>query len=137
MPPLGNCAAHPTTTNPATDAVLTPGTYCGGIYVGNGATNVTFSSGIYVINGGGLSFNGSGKTVTGNGVMFYLTGTNSTYDSVAIQNGVSVTFSAPTSGTYQGVLFFQDRSITSSADNAHRYRRRIHGYHRHFLFSDH
>jgi hypothetical protein len=46
--------------------------------------------------------------------MFYLTGTNSTYDSVAIQNGASVTFSAPTSGTYLGVLFFQDRSITSS-----------------------
>jgi len=118
VPPLGNCTAHPTTTNPATNAVLTPGTYCGGIYVGNGATNVTFSSGNYIIDGGGLSFNGSGKTVIGNGVMFYLTGTNSTYDSVAIQNGVSVTFSAPTSGTYQGVLFFQDRSITSSQDAA-------------------
>ena len=46
--------------------------------------------------------------------MFYLTGTNSTYDSVAVQNGVSVSFSAPTSGTYRGVLFFQDRSIVSS-----------------------
>ena len=113
-PPLGNCTLHPTTTNPATNAVLTQGTYCGGIYVGNGATNVTFSPGIYVINGGGLSFNGSGKTVTGSGVMFYLTGTNATYASVAVQNGVSITFSAPTSGAYLGVLFFQDRSITSS-----------------------
>jgi hypothetical protein len=27
---------------------------------------------------------------------------------------VDVTFSAPTSGTYLGVVFFQDRSITSS-----------------------
>jgi hypothetical protein len=36
---------------------------------------------------------------------------------VAVQNGVSVTFSAPTSGAYLGVLFFQDRSITS-AQNA-------------------
>lgn len=113
-PPLGNCTLHPNQTSPATNAVLSPGTYCGGIYVGNGATNVTFNKGIYVIDGGGLSFNGSGDTVLGSGVMFYLTGTNSTYDSVAIQNGVSVTFSAPTSGTYLGVLFFQDRSITSS-----------------------
>ena len=113
-PPLGNCTLHPSLTSPATNAVLTPGTYCGGIYVGNGATNVTFNSGNYIIDGGGLSFNGSGKTVLGSGVMFYLTGTNSTYDSVAVQNGASVTFSAPTSGTYLGVLFFQDRSITSS-----------------------
>jgi Flp pilus assembly protein TadG len=117
VPPLGNCTAHPTTTNPATNAVLTPGTYCGGIYVGNGATNVTFSPGIYIIDGGGVSLNGSGSTVLGSGVMFYLTGTNSTYDSVAIQNGVSVIFSAPASGTYQGVLFFQDRSITSTEGN--------------------
>ena len=113
-PSLGNCTLHPTMTNPATNAVLSPGTYCGGIYVGNGATNVTFSAGIYVINGGGVSLNGSGKTVSGSGVMFYLTGTNATYASVAVQNGVSVTFSAPTSGAYLGVLFFQDRSITSS-----------------------
>jgi hypothetical protein len=114
VPPLGNCTLHPTTTNPATNAVLNPGTYCGGIYVGNGATNVTLNPGIYVINGGGVSFNGSGKTVLGSGIMFYLTGTNATYSSAAVQNGVSVTFSAQTSGVYTGVLFFQDRSITSS-----------------------
>jgi hypothetical protein len=117
-PAPGNCTLHPTTTNPATNAVLTPGTYCGGIYVGNGATNVTFDAGIYIIDGGGLSFNGSGSTVSGSGVMFYLTGTNSSYDSVAIQNGVSVTFSAPTSGIYAGILFFQDRSITSTQNAA-------------------
>ena len=31
-----------------------------------------------------------------------------------MNNGATVTFSAPTTGTYKGVLFFQDRSITSS-----------------------
>lgn len=112
-PPLGNCSAHPTQTSPTTGTTLYPGTYCGGITIGNGATNITFSSGIYVINGGGVGFNGP-STVTGSGVMFYLTGTNSTYASVGVGNSVNVTLSAPTSGTYLGVLFFQDRSITSS-----------------------
>src|ERR1700678_490904 len=46
--------------------------------------------------------------------MFYLTGTNATYGSVTIANGVKVTLSAETSGAYLGVLFFQNRSITSS-----------------------
>ncbi len=48
--------------------------------------------------------------------MFYLTGTNSTYGSVNMSNGVSVTLSAETSGSYLGVLFYQDRSITSAAN---------------------
>ena len=49
--------------------------------------------------------------------MFYLTGTNATYGSVNMSNGVSVTLSAETSGSYLGVLFYQDRSIVS-ANNA-------------------
>ena len=114
-PPLGNCAAHPSQTTPASNATLTQGTYCGGIYVGNGNTNITFSPGIYVINGGGISLNST--TVTANGVMFYLTGTNATYQPAAIGNGVTVDMSAATSGTYQGILFFQDRSITYTASN--------------------
>jgi hypothetical protein len=91
---------------------LSPGTYCGGITINNGATAL-FKAGTYIINGGGITF-GGGATITGIGVMFYLTGTNATYDSVTIANGVNVTLSAEPSGTYMGLLFFQDRSITSS-----------------------
>ena len=94
---------------------LNPGTYCGGIVIGNGAT-ATFNAGTYIINGGGITL-GGGATITGNGVMFYLTGTNATYGSVSISNGVTVTLSAEASGTYMGLLFFQDRSIVS-AQNA-------------------
>jgi hypothetical protein len=93
---------------------LTPGTYCGGINISNGAT-ATFAAGTYIINGGALSLVG-GTTDTGSGVMFYLTGTNATYGSVNISNGANVTFSAPTSGPYTGVVFFQDRTITSSVN---------------------
>jgi hypothetical protein len=94
---------------------LNPGTYCGGITINNGAT-ATFNAGTYIIDGGGITF-GGGATITGSGVMFYLTGTNATYGSVNIANGVNVTLSAETSGTYLGLLFFQDRSIVS-AQNA-------------------
>jgi hypothetical protein len=93
---------------------LTPGTYCGGINISNGAT-ATFASGIYIINGGALSLVG-GTTETGTGVMFYLTGTNASYGSVNISNGASATFSALTTGPYTGVVFYQDRTITSAVN---------------------
>jgi hypothetical protein len=93
---------------------LTPGVYCGGINISNGAT-ATFAAGTYIINGGALSLVG-GTTDTGSGVMFYLTGTNATYGSVNISNGANVTFSGPTSGPYMGVVFYQDRTITSSVN---------------------
>jgi len=101
--------------SPGTGTTLSPGTYCGGITVSNGATNVVFNPGEYIINGGGLTFAG-GATASGAGVSFYLTGTNTTYASVNVSNGVTLTFSAPTSGAYLGVLFFQNRSITSTSN---------------------
>jgi hypothetical protein len=91
-----------------------PGTYCGGIDIDSGAT-AAFSPGTYIIKGGGIHF-GGGATITGTGVMFYLTGTNATYGSVVMNSGVNVTLSAQTSGAYMGLLFFQDRSITSNVN---------------------
>jgi hypothetical protein len=102
-------------TNPASYSTLTPGTYCGGISVANGVTNVTFSPGIYVIYGGGIALSRPNTTATG--VMFYLTGTSSNYSSINIGNTFTGTLSAPTSGTYQGILFFGDRSVVSTYGN--------------------
>jgi hypothetical protein len=110
-----SCTAHPTMTVATSGQTLSPGTYCGGISVSNGVSNVTFASGNYIINGGGITF-GGGTTSSGSNVMFYLTGTNLTYASVTMGNGTNVTLSAPTSGVYMGVLFFQDRTITSSSN---------------------
>ena len=102
--------------SPPSNTAIPPGTYCGGISVTNGVTGVTFSAGDFIILGGGLNFAG-GTTSTGSGVMFYLTGnTTYPYASVTMSNGANVTLSAPTSGTYLGVLFFQNRSITSSSN---------------------
>jgi hypothetical protein len=111
-PAVGAC--NQTNYNPGYgNWTLNPGVYCGGIVISNGSTAV-FNPGTYIIKGGGIQFVG-GSTITGSGVMFYLTGTNATYGSVTMSNGVSVTLSAETSGSYLGVLFYQDRSITSSS----------------------
>ena len=112
-PATGSCTY--TNYNPGWGTwTLNPGTYCNGITISNGAT-ATFNPGTYIINGGGIALIG-GSTITGSGVMFYLTGTNATYGSVTMSNGVHVTLSAQTSGPYLGLLFFQDRSIVSATN---------------------
>jgi hypothetical protein len=91
---------------------LQPGTYVGGITV-SGSSAVTLQPGIYYLKGGGLTVSGS-ATVTGNGVLLYLTGLTSTNaTSVSISGTADVTLTPPTSGLYEGVVLFQDR--TSSA----------------------
>jgi hypothetical protein len=110
----GSCTTHPTTYSPPNGTTLLPGTYCGGISVGSNAT-VVFSAGNYIINGGGMLF-GANSVSTGSGVMFYLTGTNATYGSVVGSGTTEITLSAPTSGTYMGVLFYQDRSLSPGVD---------------------
>jgi hypothetical protein len=112
----GSCVTPNPPTAVAGVTPYTPGTYCGGITVPNGA-NATFAAGNYVVSGGGVNFNGG--SATGAGVMFYLTGTNATYRSLNVFNsynssGTNLTLSGPTSGPYLGVLFFQNRSIVTT-----------------------
>lgn len=90
-------------------ASLTAGVYCGGIKV-NGGGSVTFASGLYIINGGEFALNG-GASASGTDVTFYITGGAS----VTVNGGNTTTLVAPTSGTYAGVLFFQDRTDSSVA----------------------
>lgn len=92
------------------DTTLSPGTYCGGITVSNGS--VTFNSGTYVLLGGGFKI--TGGNLTGNGVTFYNT-FNATYayGTVDMSGNGNETLSAPSSGPYQGVLFFEDRNAPS------------------------
>src|SRR5271157_5396925 len=114
-PAVGSCTSHPDYTSWGQNGhyEIYPGTYCGGLTVSNGVT-AHFNPGVYVINGGGVHF-GSGS-VSGTGVTFYITGTSFTNNQVvSIANGESVSLTAPTSGTYQGILFFQDRSISNTA----------------------
>jgi len=107
-PTVGACNYNNETINGSGNFTLTPGVYCGGITI-NGSANVTFTSGDYILTGGtGLTINGT-NTVTGNGVMFYNGGTGS----ITINGGNTVTLTAPTTGTYAGILLFQAASNTS------------------------
>ena len=89
---------------------LDPGTYCGGIEIKPQAV-VTFNPGLYIIVNGDLNVQG-GSTATGAGVNFYFADLDS---NLAIQGGGNVTFSAPTSGAWAGLLFMQSRSGTTLA----------------------
>jgi Flp pilus assembly protein TadG len=94
------CVADPN-INTSTPVVLTQTCY-NGLTI-NGTGTVTFSAGTYVINGP-VNFQGSNQ-LTGTGVTFYI---NS--GAFNISKFASLNLSAPTSGTYNGILFFQGSS---------------------------
>ncbi len=89
-------------------ATLSPGRYCGGIKINAGAV-VTMNPGNYVMVGGSFDVAGH-ATVTGSGVTIFLTGSGTNYANVTINADANVTLSAPTSGDYEGLAFFQDRN---------------------------
>ena len=87
--------------------VFSPGNYTiGGDLSDTGGSSMSFGTGLYIV-GGNLKLTGSGQ-ITGQGVTFYTQGSSS------IQGGSNLSLSAPTSGTYSGLLFFQSRSDSES-----------------------
>jgi Flp pilus assembly protein TadG len=106
-----------TNLQPHGTMTLSPGVYCGGLKISAGST-ITFNPGTYVLNGGGLMVSSSNLTINGAGVTFYNTSNGYSFGSIVITGGATVNLSAPTSGTYKGVLFYQDRGIVTSANNA-------------------
>jgi RHS repeat-associated protein len=111
-PNVGDCTATNYTT--AVNATLNPGVYCGGITI-TGTANVNFTPGLYILLGGGLSVPSGTGTVSGAGVTFYLTA-NATrpYGPLNVGGTKLLNLSAPTSGTYRGILFYQDRTLTGT-----------------------
>ncbi|MFL6352682.1 MAG: pilus assembly protein TadG-related protein [Bryobacteraceae bacterium] len=117
--PSTPCIADPGITGGTVS--LNPGTYCGITISGN--ASVTFNPGTFSLLGGGFHATSSNTTLTGTGVTFYNTcspspcnGGSSGYQSIDME-AVSATLSAPTSGSYQGILFYQDPTVqTNSAD---------------------
>lgn len=99
----GSCLTLP---NPPTS--IPPGYYCSGI---NLSTTASFQSGFYYVKGN-LAFQG-GSNVTGSGVTFFVDKSGTT----AISGSATVNISAPTSGTYAGVLLYGDRAGTTSNNN--------------------
>ncbi|WP_287150262.1 hypothetical protein [Mesorhizobium sp.] len=65
----------------------------------------SLSPGVYVIQGGDFKAN-SNAVISGEGVIIYLAGSSG----VSMNGTATVKLSAPTSGTYSGVLFYGDRA---------------------------
>lgn len=100
------------------NTTLEPGIYQGGIYVQKAV--VTLDPGLYVIEGGGVGTQNANSTIQGSGVTIYNTcslpgscGTTSNYAPFSLSATSTVTLTAPTSGTYAGILIMEDRSISA------------------------
>jgi len=91
---------------------LGPGVYKGGINIGGTAT-VSLQPGVYVMQGGGFQV-GGGANVTGTTPLIYNTTGTAAPGPISINTSGAFTFSAYTTGAYQGVSFFQDRSQTQT-----------------------
>jgi len=113
----GSCAQTNYSINSGT-VTLSQGIYCGGITVSGNSTTLNLNAGTYILMGGGLSVQG-GANLVGTGVTFYNTQNSSySYKPITFSGGSSTTLTAPTTGSLEGILFFEDRSITSSQKNA-------------------
>ena len=107
-PPISGCdTVRKTVITGSRDATLSPGTYCGSISILTSGT-ITLLPGLYILDGAGLTI-GAGATVQGEGVTIYLSADGTVADNIAITSGAMVELSAPDSGTYAGILFYQDR----------------------------
>ena len=107
-PSFGSCTFNATKlVNQST--TLHPGVYCGGLNV-KGSSDVKFAPGIYVIKDGPLFF-GDNAIVTGEGVGFFLTGTNAKLD---FRTDTTISLAAPVSGAMAGILFQEGRDQPSS-----------------------
>jgi Flp pilus assembly protein TadG len=89
------------------NVTLSPGTYSSGLTISGGTAN--FSPGVYVITGNN-SLKITGGTVTGSGVTFVI----ANGASVDLEGNGSTTLSAPTSGSYSGMLFYGYTATTQN-----------------------
>jgi hypothetical protein len=88
---------------------VSPGVYNGGFTL-SGSSVLIMNPGIYYINGGGISMTGS-SSIGGNGVFIYNTGGGA----VNLSGTGTISLNPMTSGTYQGITVFQDRSSAVGA----------------------
>ena len=96
-----------------------PVVLCGGLKIGS-ASYVQFQSDtIFVIAGGKLEI-GSLSGATGSQVMFYFTDGPGGEEAKGLEigSGSTVTFSAPTSGAHEAILFFVDPTLSPSNHTA-------------------
>jgi Flp pilus assembly protein TadG len=107
-PSVGGCTVN--SANYSGTVSLNPGTYCGNFNF-NGTGTVKLAAGTYIFNATNWNIN-SGWTITGTGVTFYFVNSSSY---VQFNSGVTVSLTAPTSGTYANVLMFEPDGLSTSS----------------------
>lgn len=96
------------------NVTMKPGMHCETGF--NGSPTITFEPGLHIIKGRMII--NSNATVVAEGVTFYFP---DVYSEIRINGGVKFTGTAPTSGTYKGILMFENTSNTANAANKQQY----------------
>jgi hypothetical protein len=107
-PSSSGCSYNNLQVQPSQTKSLTPGTFCGGLTIKGTAT---LDSGVYIVKDGPLSI-ASQANVSGTGVTFLLTGSGASF---SISAGGAISLTAPSSGTYSGMLIMQDKESNVGA----------------------
>ena len=94
--------------------ILNPGVYCQGISMTSSA-QAMMNPGIYIMRGKGIQLESS-TVLEGTGVMIYLTDGGYEYNPINFQSSTEVRLSAPTTGPYAGILFYQDPNAGMDED---------------------
>lgn len=92
---------------PTKVVTLSPGRYCKDWKVQG---DVTLNPGTYILDGADLSVNSLAK-LSGSGVTIILTGGGE----VTMNGTATINLTAPTSGTYSGIIFYGDRNDTGTS----------------------
>lgn len=109
---VSSCLSDPHITGSKTTTIgpaISGGVVCYNGLSMSGSGTTTLTPGTYVINGA-MSMSGSGS-MSGTGVTIYLAPPNG---SLSLTGSGALNLSAPTSGTYNGILFFEDVSDTNN-----------------------
>jgi hypothetical protein len=101
------------TSYKSTPYALTPGVYCGNTTIGGNGSSDTFAPGTYYIVNGNLTFNNANVT-SAPGVTFVLAGSSpGSFQWTNYSN--TTTMTAPTTGSYAGILVYQACNSSGSA----------------------
>jgi hypothetical protein len=117
---LPACQGEPAIPN-NTPTAISPGRYCGVNLTFGSQSIVTMSAGTYYIDslGGTTKFDvRAGAQLSGSGVSIVLMDsvTPTSPATIEINGGAQVTLSAATSGNFNGILIYQDRSATNTSN---------------------
>lgn len=115
MPTVGACD-HTSKVIVSGTMTLSPGVYCGGIEVTTGE-RANLESGLYIINGGGITVGNSGQFYGDEITLINTFDGTHPYAPFDFGTGCKAKLTAPTSGDWKGILMFQDPAAPANVVN--------------------